>query len=255
VNKRLALAIAVIGGLALAWWGSKTPTPLGPQAPAQAFSAGRAMVDDRVIARVPHPVGSAANAAVRDYLVGRMRVLGLDPQVQRTLAFQRSPRSPEPFLMGATVENIVGVLPGRDRAAPALAILAHYDSVPASPGAADDAAGVSSALEILRMVKARGAPARDIVLVITDGEEAGLLGAVGFFRDHPLARRIAFVINLESRGGGGQTQMFQTGPDNGQVIDLFQRTAVGPTASSLTGYIYEHMPNDTVKSVSLGMCS
>jgi hypothetical protein len=250
VNKRLALAIAVIGGLALAWWGSKTPTPLGPQAPAQLFSAGRAMVDDRVIARVPHPVGSPANAAVRDYLVGRMRVLGLDPQVQRTLAFQRSPRSPEPFVMGATVENITGVLPGRDRAAPALAILAHYDSVPASPGAADDAAGVSSALEVLRILKARGAPARDVLLVITDGEEQGLLGAVGFFRDHPLAGRVGFVINMEARGGGGQVQMFQTGPDNGQVIDLFARTAVRPTASSLTGYIYEHMPNDTDFTVS-----
>jgi hypothetical protein len=250
VNKRLALALAIIGGLALAWWGSKTPEPLSPQAPAQQFSAGRAMVDDRVIARVPHPVGSAANAVVRDYLVGRMQAMGLEPELQRTLAVQRSPRSPEPYVLGATVENIVGVLPGRDRAAPALALMAHYDSVPASPGAADDAAGVSSALEVMRLLKARGTPARDVVLVITDGEEAGLLGAVGFFRDDPLARHIGFVINMESRGGGGQVQMFQTGPENGQAIALFQRTAAGPAASSLTGYIYEHMPNDTDFTVS-----
>ena len=250
MNKRLALALAIIGGLTLAWWGSRTPGPLSPQAPAQQFSAGRAMVDDRVIARVPHPVGSAANAVVRDYLVGRMQAMGLEPQVQRTLAVQRSPRSPEPFVLGATVENIVGVLPGRDRTAPALALMAHYDSVPASPGAADDAAGVASALEVIRLMKARGTPARDVALVITDGEEAGLLGAVGFFRDHPLARHIGFIINMESRGGGGQAQMFQTGPENGQAIALFQRTAAGPAASSLTSYVYEHMPNDTDFTVS-----
>ena len=250
MDKRLALAIAVIGGLALAWWNDKTPAPLSPQAPPQQFSAGRAMVDDRVIARVPHPVGSQANAVVRDYLVGRMQAMGLEPQVQRTLAVQRSPRSPDPFVLGATVENVVGVLPGRDRQAPALAILAHYDSVPASPGAADDAAGVSTALEILRLLKAKGAPARDVILVITDGEEAGLLGAVGFFRDHPLARHVGFVLNMEARGGGGQVQMFQTGPDNGQVIDLFRRTAARPIASSLSVFLYEHLPNDTDFSVS-----
>jgi len=45
-------------------------------------------------------------------------------------------------------------------AAPAVALMAHYDSVPASTGASDDAAGVASALEIVRAIKARGVPAR-----------------------------------------------------------------------------------------------
>ena len=248
--KNLALALCLIGALCVAWWSNTTPYPLPASAPANVFSAGRAMIDDRVIARVPHPVGSAANAAARDYLVHRMTDLGLQPQVQRSLAFQRAPRSTEPLVLGATVENIVGVLPGRDRAAPALAIMAHYDSVPGSPGAADDAAGVSAALEVMRILKAEGTPARDVVLVLTDGEEAGLLGAVGFFRAHPLARHVGFVINMESRGGGGPAQMFQTGQENGQVVDLFRKTAVKPQASSLIVYIYEHMPNDTDFTVS-----
>ena len=248
--KNLALAICLAAALILTWWSAGTPRPLPVDAPASLFSAGRAMVDDRVIARVPHPVGSPQNAAVRDYLVGRMASMGLQPQVQRTLAFQRSPRSPEPFVLGATVENIIGVLPGRDRAAPALAIMAHYDSVPASPGAADDAAGVSAALEVMRILKAEGTPQRDVILLVTDGEEAGLLGAQGFFAEHPLARHIGFVINLETRGGGGQTQMFQTGAENGEVIKLFRRTAQHPAASSLAVYLYEHLPNDTDFTVS-----
>jgi len=250
MNKRLALAVALIGGLLLAWWDTRTPAPLGPQAPPHAFSAGRAMIDDRVIARVAHPVGSPANAAVRDYLLGRLRAEGLDPQVQHASAVVRASRAPEPLVLGATVENIVAVLPGRNRTAPALAIMAHYDSVPGSPGAADDAAGVATTLEILRLLKLRGVPARDVVLVLTDGEEAGLLGAVAFFRDHPLAKHVGYILNLESRGGGGLVQMFETGPENGQAIDLYRRTAGRPTASSLTGFVYARLPNDTDFSAS-----
>jgi hypothetical protein len=250
--KNLALALCLIVAFGLACWSGGTPRPLAASAPPEVFSAGRAMVDDRVIARAPHPVGSPQNAAARDYLVGRMQAMGLQPQVQRTLAFARTPRSAEPVVLGATVENIIGVLPGRDRAAPALAIMAHYDSVPASPGAADDAAGVSAALEVMRILKADGMPARDVVLLITDGEEAGLLGAQGFFAEHPLARHIGFVINLETRGGGGQAQMFQTGAENGEVIKLFRKTAQHPAASSLAVYLYEHLPNDTDFTVSKG---
>lgn len=248
--KNLALALCVIGALVLAGWSARTPPPLPASAPATVFSAGRAMVDNRVIARTPHPVGSAANGAVRDYLVQRMTALGLQPQVQRTVAFQRVPRSPEPFVLGATVENVVGVLPGRDRAAPAVALMAHYDSVPGSPGAADDAAGVAAALEVMRILKEGDPPARDVVLILTDGEEAGLLGAHGFFREHPLARHVGYVINMESRGGGGQARMFQTSSDNGEVIRLFRSAAVRPATSSLIVYLYERMPNDTDFTVS-----
>ena len=46
-----------------------------------------------------------------------------------------------------------------------------------SPGASDDAAGVAAALEIVRAIQAGGQPLRDIIVLITDGEEAGLRGA------------------------------------------------------------------------------
>ena len=246
----LALWLALMGAVSLAHWSSQTPTPSPATSPGSSFSAARAMVDDRIIAAVPHPVGSTENRASRDYLIGRMTALGLSPQVQRTQVARRVARSEDPFILGATVENIVGVWPGRDRAAPALALMAHYDSVPASPGAADDAAGVSAALEVIRALKLQGTPARDVVVLITDGEEAGLLGAEAFFKDSPLAKHIGFVVNMETRGGGGQAQMFQTGPQNGQVIDLFAKTAVRPQSSSLAVFLYEHMPNDTDFTVS-----
>ncbi|MFX9054231.1 M20/M25/M40 family metallo-hydrolase, partial [Acinetobacter baumannii] len=79
------------------------------------------------------------------------------------------------------IENIIGVLQGTDPSLPAIALMAHSDSVPGSPGAADDAAGVSAVLEVVRALKAAGPHRRDVVVIITDGEEAGLLGARAFF--------------------------------------------------------------------------
>ena len=73
-----ALAGTLLIGLALAWLASRTPAPRGADSPAQAFSAERALSDVRVIAREPHPTGSAANARVRDHLLARFRQLGLE---------------------------------------------------------------------------------------------------------------------------------------------------------------------------------
>ena len=224
MRKDILVAAVLVVALIAAAVANMTPRALGLDAPAGVFSAGRAMVDDRVIAKAPHPVGSPANYAVRNYLTGRMTQLGLSPQIQRIDAFQERPGK-APLVIGGVVENIIGVLPGKDRNAPALALMAHYDSVPGSPGAADDAAGVSAALEIMRILKAEGTPARDVVLLLTDGEEAGLLGATAFFQNHPLAGRIGFVINMESRGGGGQANMFETAAANGAVIDMFRKVS------------------------------
>jgi hypothetical protein len=250
LGRLLALAAALIAATLIAWFSDKTPEPRGAEAPADAFSAARAMADVRAIGSVPHPIGSAANEAARDYLLKRMTDLGLEPQVHRDASFMSRERGGVLYIGGGSVENIVGVLPGHDRARPAVALMAHYDSVPGSPGAADDAAGVASILETVRAIKARGVPARDVIVLLTDGEEAGLLGAQAFFQRDPLAKRVGFLINTEARGGGGRAQMFQTGAASGGAIAILKQNGLNPQASSLTGYIYERMPNDTDFTVS-----
>ena len=250
MGRSIALALCLIAAFALAWSAERPPSPAPANAPATSFSAARAFPDVEIIAKAPHPIGSPQNVAVRDYLIQRMTALGLEPQIQRAEAlFERKGRR-DIAIAGGQVENIIGVLPGRDRTAPAVADMAHYDSVPGSPGAADDATGVAAALEIVRALKAQGQPARDVIIVLTDGEESGLLGATAFFEQHPLAQRIGFLLNMEARGGGGRAQMFQTGAENGETIDLFRKTAISPTASSLTVFMYEKMPNDTDFTIS-----
>ena len=250
MNRLAVLGVTLVAALILAMAAARPPSPRPATAPPEVFSAGRALTDVGVIAREPHPIGSVENTRARDYILARMTALGLSPQVQADFSLQRVARAQEPIFVGGQVENIVGVLPGRDRSAPALALMAHYDSVPASPGAADDAAGVAAALEVARILKARGTPARDVIFLITDGEEAGLLGAQAFFARHPLAGRIGFLVNMEARGGGGLVQMFQTGARNQGTIDLLRRAASQPAASSLSVLLYSAMPNDTDFTVS-----
>lgn len=248
--RHLALAAALTGALILGWLGTRTPEPAPVDASADRFSAARALVDIETIAQRPHPIGSADHDRVRDYLLARMRSLGVSPTVQASAALESRTYGDDTFIFGGSVENLVGVLPGRNRNAPALLLMAHYDSVPGSPGAADDATGVAAIFEIVRALKTRGTPERDVIVLITDGEEAGLLGARAFFAEHPLRKRAGLVINLEARGNGGRANMFQTGPGNGEIVAAFARTASRPVSSSLAVFLYENMPNDTDFSVS-----
>ncbi len=234
----------VVAGV-LAWAASRTPLPLTANAPTLQFSAGRAFPDVQAIGVKPHPSGSPEHDRVRDYLADRCRAMGLETHVQAGEAATHSLYSQSVYIEGGDDQDVVCVLPGRDRAGPAIALMAHYDTVPGSPGAADDSANVAAALEIARAVQASGVQARDLVLLFTDGEEAGNIGARLFFNTDPLARRIGAVINMEAEGSGGRALMFETGPSDGGMVGLFQRTADDPTASSLAGYIYTHMPNGT----------
>ena len=246
----LFAALAVALGLAVA--SSRTPAPRSAVTPAQAFSAERAMIDVRAIAQAPHPVGSADHARVQAYLVRRMAALGLDPQIQTGHLSPRAVRRIERdgrSARGLEAANIVGVLPGRDPALPAVLTMAHYDSVPGSAGAADDAAGVAAILEAVRAVKARGGTDRGLIVLLTDAEELNLDGARAFFGAHPWRDRVGAVINLEARGGGGRAMMFETGPGNAQTIAAYARATRGatggPSSNALAVFVYRLMPNGT----------
>ncbi len=157
------------------------PTALDEHAPATEFSAARAMRDVREIAKKPHPLGSAENDRVREYLLGRLRDLGANPEVQTATVARHSPFGPDTW---AVVNNVVAKIPGTQSTG-AVMMVAHYDSVPSGPGAGDDAASVAAILEAIRALKAAPALRNDLVVLFTDGEELGLLGAKGFVETYP----------------------------------------------------------------------
>lgn len=248
----LLLLAALSAALGLAVLTTQTPRPEPASAPAVDFSAERAMADVRRIAAEPHPVGTVEHALVQAYLVGRMAELGLEPTLQAGLlspaAIQRIERRGD-SAEGLRAVNLVGVLPGREPALPAVLMMAHYDSVPGSPGAADDASGVAAILEAVRAIKARGPAERTLVVLLTDAEELNLDGARAFFSEHPLRDRIGAVVNLEARGGGGRAMMFETGPGNAETIAQFAHAtrdaSGGPSSDSLAVFVYRLMPNGT----------
>lgn len=240
----LALLIAVLT--------LQVPAPAGVGAPAAAFSAGRAMADVREIARRPHPVGSADHARVQAVLLQRMAALGLQTSTQTGALSPAAVRRLEReggSAAGVELTNLIGVLPGRDPRLPAVALMAHYDTVPDSAGAADDSAGVAAILETVRAIRARGPADRTLVVILTDGEELNLDGARAFWGGHPLRDRIGAVVNLEARGGGGRAMMFETGRGNAETIALFARAGGratgGVSSNSLAVFVYEAMPNGT----------
>jgi len=241
----LGVWICLLLGLAIANLALRTPPPLPADAPADQFSATRAMVDVRAIGQKPHPIGSAEIVRVRDHLLSRINGLGLEVLVRPGEGVRDAAKwSPRSMAVGA-VQNIVATLPGTDREAPAVLVMSHYDTVPNSPGAADDSAGVAAALEIARALKAGPTPARDVIFLFTDGEEPGLLGAETFFARDPLRDRVGVVVNMEARGDSGRAAMFQTGADSGDLIRLYAGNARQPTANSLAAAVYKRMPNDT----------
>ncbi|HEY5775392.1 MAG TPA: M28 family peptidase, partial [Xanthomonadales bacterium] len=209
-----------------------------------------------VIAEKPHPIGSTANRQVRDYIIAHFELLGLKTEVQKTMVIYRHPTRPAQKTIIGQVENIIARLPGRSsghaESAADLVVMSHYDSRPSGPGAGDDASGTAAIMEVARILVSAPTPAHDVVFLITDGEEMGLLGAQGFFRQHPAARNVGLVLNFEARGSYGASFMFETSNGNAWLVDRLIASAPDLLASSLSYEIYRRMPNDTDMSISKG---
>jgi hypothetical protein len=229
--------------LAAAWLtsGYRTlPAPVPANAPDTAFSSARAMTHLVEIARRPHPTGSPAHTQVRDYLLERLRSLGVEPEVQTTTSLLGRPG----FVRAATVRNIVARIPGTASSG-TLVVTAHYDGREIAKAAADAGFGVVSILEMVRALKA-GPPLRnDVLLLITDAEELGLLGARAFVDEDPAMADVKVVVSLEMRGGGGPAVMFETGTENGWIVRALAASGAHPFANSLSYEVYKSLPNDT----------
>ncbi len=95
-----------------------------------------------------------------------------------------------------TSYNVIGKLEGAVPDSGAVLMLAHWDHLgncgpPDAAdricnGAIDNASGVAAMLEVARRLAASGPHDRDIYIIATSAEEAGLLGAKAFVKEPPL---------------------------------------------------------------------
>jgi hypothetical protein len=243
VGLALLVVVAAVAALSIYRLGPPAAVPAG--AAATEFSSGRALKHLEAISRAPRPIGTRAHEEARDYLLKELAALGASPQVVTATALDGGAPG---LLRAGTVQNILARIPGT-ASSKAVMLTAHYDSVPNSPGASDDGAGVAAILEAVRAVKAGGPLKNDIIVLFTDGEEVGMLGARAFAAEHPWAKEAGLVLNLEARGSGGPVLMFETSPGNGRLIEEFAESVPHPVSNSLMYEIYRVLPNDTDLSV------
>jgi hypothetical protein len=210
------------------------------------FSTDRAYEHVQQIAKSPHYVGTTEHSIARNYIIEQLENLGLKVHTQQdyTLTPQGEFTIPQ---------NIITKIEGKNPEGKALLLLSHYDSDPhSSNGASDAASGVAAILETLRAFKASNkTPENDIIILFTDAEELGLIGAELFVDKHPWAKDIGLVLNFEARGSGGPSIMIgETNHGNAKMIKAFTEAEVGNVVgTSLMYSFYKIMPNSTDSTV------
>ncbi|KAM6184070.1 endoplasmic reticulum metallopeptidase 1 isoform 3-T3 [Erethizon dorsatum] len=157
------------------------------------------------------------------------------------------------FLGGFTsyydnITNVVVKLEPRDGAQHAVLANCHFDSVPSSPGASDDAVSCSVMLEVLRVLSTSSEALQHAVVFLFNGAEENVLQAShGFITQHPWASLIRAFINLEAAGVGGKELVFQTGPENPWLIQAYVSAAKHPFASVVAQEVFQSgvIPSET----------
>lgn len=210
------------------------------------ISAGHAFQTDRAFSRLvrilgdesPHAVDSLSNDGVRERLLGEIRSLGFSPIVRDDFHCSEGHKA----MRCARVRNVMFWI--NEDGPNAVMVASHYDSVPAGPGAGDDGAGVAASLEIAALLKDKDL-ARPVLVLITDGEEVGLVGAASFVAKDPFAKLVSAVVSMEARGVSGPVAMFQTSTPNGRDVSALKSDIQAASSNSLASDVYQRMPNGT----------
>ena len=215
---------------------SDTSTPLTE------FSTERALIHLKQISKKAHYVGTKEHKNVREYIVSELQKLGLTVEIQEQEVFRKYRN------VGTKAHNIIAKIAGSN-SAKAVLLSSHYDSgVRGAVGASDAGSGVVTIMEALRAYRVSGKqPKNDIIILITDAEELGLLGAAAFVEKHPLVKEIGIILNFEARGSGGPSYMLmETNGGNKNLVKHFKKAnASHPLSTSLMYSIYKMLSNDT----------
>jgi hypothetical protein len=215
-------------------------TPLFPPIPMDIletpdFSVHKAFQHIEQIAQVPHPIGTAANKQVREYIISQLQTMGLEAEIQVIEAYDYFSAT------GGDIEviNVMARIPGSSPSM-AVALAGHYDTTPFGPGANDDSSAVAIILEAARVIQVSPQLKNDVILLFIDGEEpAPRFGSSPFVNAHPWAGDIGFVINLEAIGSGGPSTLIGMNGPSSWVFEQYADNVPYPTAFSFLTTIYD----------------
>ncbi len=172
--------------------------------------AGPGLELDRVMAHIgrldaigPRPGDSDGSRAAAGYIEDELARLGVDVKRMPVGSVELpgievlGQRVRHAHRVETTDPNLVVRFgpPGK-----ALLLMAHYDTVPDSPGAADNAAAVGVLLDLARVL-AEEEPDQPVMLAFTANEEIGLVGAEALAAQR--GDEIEFAVALDMIGGDG----------------------------------------------------
>ncbi len=121
-------------------------------------------------------------------------------------------------------QNVIGEIPGRERAEEVIVVSAHHDSVINNSGADDNGSGVAAVLALARCFA--GEPGRRTLRFISYGAEEQLSeGARHYALEASDRDRIQFVLNVDAVGAWmGQTDIYYTGaPELAATVEEVNR--------------------------------
>lgn len=207
------------------------------------------------IAKEPHSIFDVeAKERVKNYLVKELESLGISPKLYKynNIYVDRTDTNED-------IENIYAEVKGKSDSY--IMLVTHYDSSHAkkeryaekdgSFGAADAGYALSTILETLRVIKEENVELKNgIKVLITDGEEYGLLGAKEAVKEEEVFKNVNYLVNIEARGTKGPAVMFETSPNNSSLVDLYSNSD-SPFSYSITPEIYRLLPNATDFTVFL----
>ena len=206
------------------------------------FSIDKALNHLKKISKKAHYTGSKEHKNIQNYIVLELQKMGFETEIQTQTAINKK------WFSATTAENIIAKLKGSG-SEKALLLLTHYDSnAHSSLGASDAGSGIVTILEGLRAFLAKNeTPKNDLIILISDAEELGLLGAQAFVDNHSWTKEIGLVLNFEARGSGGPSYMLmETNGKNSKLLSEFLATKPHfPAANSLMYSLYKKLPNDT----------
>jgi hypothetical protein len=202
------------------------------------FDAQRALSDARTLAlRFPgRTPGSDADARSAVWLVERIRQLGLQPHIESFTASVDG--------HSVALQNVWAASPGKLQGA--IVVLAGRDSPPRdTQGADDNASGVASVLELVRVFTLT-THAHPLVFLWTDGDAYGDLGASAFVARHSDLPMIA-ALALRRVGAIGTTKVSLDGwsasprvaPPWTWILTSQSQRSVGGLSAPLPGAIVQ----------------
>jgi hypothetical protein len=226
----VAVAI-VLMAVVVALWSLAPPAVVAADAPGSQFSAKRAMEHVAIIAAEPHPMGSPANGRVREYIGEQLAALGVEVEFQ-------SGTTRNAFGSGELISivNVIGRIPGTESTG-AIVLMAHHDTVPATPGANDNSAAVAALLEAARALTSGPELRNDVVLLFTDAEEPRGRAGAREFLNGAVGRDVRFVVNFEAAGESGPALLAESNGGDWVIAELDAAVTHPAAFSFLSGLV------------------